>query len=221
MTAPRRTLLLLLPPLAVVLAACGDDQLSRCFESNASRYPFSLPGDTAAVFNWPAARQPVRVYAEPRLALPANVDTALGLWVNALRCGELSAQRVADSGQADIIVRNPDNLPPLAEGSITLAADSLNACRGRTDGELGPGDTLTGPLRSYIVPNTTDSTAMAACFRFVTAHEIGHALGLLQHSPWPDDLMYTQPRRRLLTLNDRYTVQTLYHRAATIAPPPR
>lgn len=210
-----------LVPLAFVLAACGDDQVSRCFESNAARYPVSLPGDTAAVFRWPTSYMPVRVWAEPRGALPTHVDTALALWVAALRCGELSAQRVADSSQADIIVRNPDNMPAPARGALTLAADSINACRGRTDGELGPGDTLVGPLRSYVVPNTTDSVAMQACFRFVTAHEIGHALGLLSHSPWPDDLMYTQPRRRLLTPNDRYTIQLLYHRPATIAPAPR
>lgn len=206
---------------ALVAAACGDGQMSDCFESNATRYSFYLQGDTTLVFRWPASRMPVRIYAEPAGELPANVDAAMGLWVNALRCGELTLQRTADSVHADIIFRNPAAMPPIPAPGVTLAADSVGACTGRTDGLLdSAGTQLVGSIRSYVASNSIDPVAVASCYHFTVAHELGHALGLFNHSPFADDLMYVVPHRPLATLNDRYTFQRLYNTSATILPPP-
>lgn len=204
-----------------LLAACTDGQDSACLESNATPYSFFLNGDSTLVFHWPAAYLPVRVYAEPTGELPANVDAAMVLWVNATRCGEITMQRVTDSTLADIIFRNPAALPPLPVAGVTLAADSVGACTGRTDGLLDSTSTLTGPLRSYVAPSSSDPVAVAACYHFTVAHELGHGLGLFAHSANTADLMYVVPRRPVVSVNDRFTLQRLYRTALTILPPPR
>jgi predicted Zn-dependent protease len=55
----------------------------------------------------------------------------------------------------------------------------------------------------------------------IAAHEVGHTLGLLIHSPATTDLMYGTPSTATPTDRDRNTAQVLYHTPATIAPPPR
>jgi predicted Zn-dependent protease len=208
--------------LAAAGAACSDGVGTHaCFDSGVQPYAYHAPGDTSVVFRWPAAFHPVRVYAEPTRLLPGDVDTAMRVWVNAFRCGELSLLRVTDSAAADIVVRAPAALPPFGPASVTVAADSVTACRGRTDVELDTAGRVLRPIRSYIAPASLDSASVAACQRFVSAHELGHALGLFSHSSDPADLMYAQPWRRLLTARDRYTIQLLYHRDPTVAPEPR
>lgn len=194
---------------ATVLAACGGSDQA-CFESGATAYPVHAPGDTSVVFAWPKSYHPVRVYAEATGELPVNVTNGLQLWANALHCGEISFAIVTDSASADIIVRNPIFLPPLP-ASGAFFADSVGACKGRTDILVDSSNTLLRPIRSYVVPNSIDATALASCYHFVTAHELGHAIGMFAHSPDPADIMNSSPRRTELSINDRYTVQLLYH----------
>jgi predicted Zn-dependent protease len=204
-----------------VLGACHEGVgPGRCFEPNAAAYSYALNGDTNLVFHWPASYMPVRVYAEPAGALPTNVATGMALWAGAFRCNELSFIMSTDSTRADIIVRNPSFLPAVRAGAGALHADSVNACTGVTQFNTA-GAALSGPMRSYLAPLSTDSAAVASCYHFVTAHELGHALGLLAHSPDTGDLMNVSPRRLALSEADRYTIQVLYHRATKLQPPPR
>jgi predicted Zn-dependent protease len=207
--------------LLALLAACHDTVgPAHCFEPNAQAYGFAFNGDTNLVFHWPASYMPVRVYAEPTGNLPANVLAAMALWVSAFRCGELSLAVTADSTKADIIVRNPASLPLARGAAKALHADSVNACTGVTQFDTA-GRALAGPLRSYVVSLSSDSAAVASCYHFVTAHELGHALGLFAESADPNDLMYTSPRRLALSASDRYTIQLLYHTTSRLLPPPR
>ncbi|MEK7667080.1 MAG: matrixin family metalloprotease [Gemmatimonadota bacterium] len=209
--------------LALAVIACHDgNSPNTCYDSNAFSYGFALGGDTTLVFRWPASRMPVRFYAEPTGPLSTNVLAGLTTWVNAFHCDEASFQPVTDSTVADVIVRQVTVLPPPAAASIVLGADSVGACVGRTDGYYDSTKTLTGPIRSFIAPLATgDSTALAGCLRMVTTHELGHALGILAHSPHTADLMYPTPRRSTLSADDRYTLQRLYHTTPTIRPAPR
>ena len=205
----------------VVGVACSDNVgPGACFEPNATGYAFyNEQADSTFVFRWPGSNLPVRVYAEPVGELQANTLAAMQLWVNAFRCNELSMQVTSDSARADIIIRNPPALPPLVTAFV-IAVDSVGACRGVTVFDTAQ-SALDAPMRAYVSPVAFDSAAVAACYRFVTAHELGHALGLLSHSPDTADLMHPRPRRRLLTAADRYTIQRLYHTTPTIGPPPR
>ena len=223
MRSPAASLAVLAGAAALAAAAChGGEGPNSCFDSNAASYGFHLGGDTTLTFRWPAARMPVRVYTASTGEMPANAFAGMTAWVNGLRCGELSLQVSYDSTQADIIVRKVDILPAAAPGGIVLAADSVGACGGRTDGTFDSTLTLSGPVRSYIVPILVgDSTALAGCLRMVTTHELGHAIGLLAHSPHQTDLMYVFPQRSTLSTDDRYTLQQLYHTTPTIHPAPR
>ncbi len=204
-------------------AACSDGTISQCFESDATAYPVYAPGDTSVVFRWPASFMPVRIYAEPVNSLQANAQRGMQLWMNGFRCNELALQLWPDSTTADVVIRNPPNLPaPQTTGLMMSAGDSVGACVGRTDINV---DTLNHlllrPIRTYVSPNSIDTAAIAACYHFVTAHEIGHTLGLFTHSGDPGDLMFAVPRHTALSNNDRYTIQGLYHFDAPVKPSPR
>ncbi len=212
--------------LAVVSACHEGVGPGACFEPNVLAYGFALNGDTNRVFHWPSSYMPVRVWAQPAGAFPADVQLAMGLWQNAFRCGELSLTTATDSTHADIIASNPLFLPSggLGGGAGGAAtADSVGACQGVTQFESdSAGTTLTGPVHLYVAPAPgADSVSVASCYHFVTAHELGHALGILAHSADTNDLMYPTPHRTVLTEADRYTIQLLYHTASKIGPPPR
>jgi predicted Zn-dependent protease len=64
-------------------------------------------------------------------------------------------------------------------------------------------------------------TDIANCLARVTAHEIGHSIGLFQHSNNPGDLMFGVPAVRAPSPRDRSTAQVLYHTKATLVPAPR
>ena len=209
---------------ALLLATCESGAgPGACFEPSARPYNFDWQGDTNIVFHWPASYMPLRVYAEPVGDLRANTQTGMQLWVSAFRCSTVSFQMVTDSTHADIIVRNPQSLPVAVAPARALRADSINACQGVTQFQTDSDTTaLVGPMRSYVAPFAgTDSASLAACYHFVTAHELGHALGILSHSPDTSDLMYQSPRRLQLSEDDRYTIQLLYSVASKLGPPPR
>ena len=186
--------------LVIAVAACRDQRPNTCFDSNAFSYGFHLGGDSTLVFHWPANRMPVRVYAQPTGAAPANVVAGLQTWVGAFHCDEAWFLMTSDSTRADIIVRQVAALPPLPTPAFSLGADSVGACTGRTDGTFDSTLTLNGPVRSYIAPfDASDPVALAGCFRMTTTHELGHALGILAHSPSAADIMYPTPRRSTLS----------------------
>jgi hypothetical protein len=208
---------------ALVVAACQNDAgPGQCFESGATSYPFVMPGDPTAWFHWLPPDYPVRVYAEPVGDNVANTDTAIVLWLSAFRCGELNLVRWSDSNTADIVVRNPPVQPPFTPTTFATAADSTSACRGRTDIPAWDSSLVfPRPIRSYVWPMGVDPAATASCYRFVTLHELGHALGLFAHSPDTLDIMHFRPRRRAISINDRYTVQVLHSYQPSLRAAPR
>ena len=202
--------------------ACFDPGRNTCFDSNGWDYGYALGGDTTLVFHWPADRMPVRFYADATGDLRANVLSGLNTWVNAFNCQEAEFQLVTDSTTADVVVRRADVLPAARAGTVVLASDSVGVCRGVTEQQIDSALTLTGPFRIFIAPlGVADSLARAGCYRMVATHELGHTLGLFAHSADSADIMYPVPRRSTLSIDDRYTIQKLYHRAATIQPAPR
>ena len=93
-------------------------------------------------------------------------------------------------------------------------------CSGATDLEVSDDHTqLLVPIRIFIDPVLPeDEPATQTCLALTTIHELGHALGIFQHSPNPDDIMFADPRVEAPSAKDRATIEALYHYPPTLEP---
>ena len=201
--------------LVSALAALGCADIAS--PSRANRYEWrrivpSGPGtaDTLS-FHWPQSRLPVRIWVEETLNLPAHVQAGIDRWKAAFLYGEFDAVTVADSNTADVIVRAGS---PVKGGfSVIRLASTAPECEGGTDFDLPSGTReLQPPMRVFINPRFDPSTpGVDACVALTTTHELGHALGIFDHSPDPGDIMFGDPVVSALSARDRATVQAAYH----------
>lgn len=202
-----------LPLLGLVLA-CGEPTVP------ARQAAYGFDDGLGEVFRWPDERLPVRFYADARGAMPALVTRALGVWEEQFLYGEFAGVLTTDSASADVIVVWSGGVPPDVPPD---PGAPVNACTGLTRLVI---DSATNALDSAIVitaqslAGSATDAQRAACFQRVVAHEVGHSLGLLQHSAQAGDLMAAQPVVDRPTTRDRVTVEVLYHTPPTIGPPP-
>ncbi len=169
-------------------------------------------------FHWPRASLPIQVWVgDDDPLLPATLR-AIEIWENALLYGEVRFELVNDPDQADIIVRN-ERVPESALGSVRLTS-YLDGCRGETvfDADVDAG-ILTPPFDVWVwTTSGLTNPQHAECYEITVLHEIGHALGIFEHAPSPDDLMYADPVRNGLSERDRATAEAAYHLPATLRP---
>jgi predicted Zn-dependent protease len=171
------------------------------------------------VFRWPSDRLPVRYFADTRGTMPDLVRTSVQVWEAQFLYGEFTGTLVSDSSAADVIVVWQDSIPPNVPPDT---AGALGACDGVTSYVIDSTGTMTEPIRVQLrVRLGYTEPQVAACMQRVAAHELGHTLGILTHSPATSDLMYGTPPTATPTNRDRNTAQVLYHTTPTIAPPPR
>ena len=145
--------------------------------------------------------------------LPDHMARAIAAWKSAFLYGEFAGQLVNDSANADVIVRAGP--PP---GSKLAASRRLNAalapqCGGATDLDVSLDHTqLELPVRIYLDPHSDPSApGLAQCLALTAIHELGHALGIFQHSLDSDDIMFFDPSVALPSERDRETIEVLYH----------
>jgi predicted Zn-dependent protease len=199
-------------PLLLLVLGCSDILVP----SRTPRYLSDLAGE---VFRWPSDRLPVRYFADTRGNMPDLVRTSLQVWEAQFLYGEFTGTMVGDSAAADVIVIWQDSIPPNVPPDTTGA---LGACDGVTSYVIDSTGTMTEPIHVQLrVRPGYSAPQVAACMRRVAAHELGHTLGILTHSPATTDLMSGTPATDTPTNRDRNTVQVLYHTTSTIAPPPR
>jgi hypothetical protein len=185
-----------------------------------------IPGDCPTLdslsFHWPRSSLPVRIWVEASAGLPDDFRYGVALWKNALIYGEYQAEVVGDSTSADVIVRfepAPSPAPP-PSARIREAAQGLD-CSGATDLVLNDPDRtkILLPMRIYIFTGLDPTLpAVARCLRVVSSHELGHTMGLFQHSPNAGDLMYAQPTLNGISARDVRTVRFIYHFQADLTP---
>jgi hypothetical protein len=168
-----------------------------------------LTADTLS-FHWPRSRLPVRIWTQNTLDLPAHVDAGVSQWKRAFLYREFDAVSVADSNAADVVVTTGS---AVSANAVRLHAGLAPECEGATEFELAEGSSqLVLPIRVFVNPRFDPaSPGVAECLALTTTHELGHALGILAHSPDPTDIMFTDPLVSTLSARDRATVERAYH----------
>jgi hypothetical protein len=180
-------------------------------------YGFRLqPGNR--VFSWPGDRLPVQYFAQAIGPLPDYVASGITLWESQFLYGEFEGHVTSDSAHADVVVLLSGGTPP---ASTLTSAAPVNACDGSTSSTQADATHLARPIiiRIRWLPGYQPAD-VANCLARVTAHEIGHSLGLFQHSTDPLDLMSAVPAVAEPSPRDRSTVQVLYHTPPDLFPAP-
>ena len=198
--------------------ACGDisaPQRTDVYDWRIFASKTAGGGIDTLTFHWPAAALPVRFWVEDSVGMPARVQRALDSWQASFLYGEFRGQIVSDSATADVIVR------PIAApgGGVELGSFFAPECRGATDLDIRNDDlhTLHLPVRVYVDPKFDAVAAgVSDCLDLTTIHEIGHALGIWQHSPQPGDIMYGDPSVSAPSTRDRQTIERIYHNAPNV-----
>jgi predicted Zn-dependent protease len=205
---------------ALAAAACNDPAIpDRSFV-----YSFAdtniVGSDTFVdLFRWPEYRLPVRFWADPRSNMRFLVERAIAVWEAQFLYNEFRGELVSDSSRADVIVTWADSVPPDVPPDTTPP----NSCTGNTFLDIDSTNALSGPIHVSLTVLAVAVTParVQGCMRRLAIHEIGHALGLLRHSPYPEDIMTGSPDvTNLPSPFDRRSIETLYHMTPTIGPPP-
>lgn len=168
-------------------------------------------------FHWPPNRLPVRVWVEDRAGLPEDMDRAITTWKEEFLHREFDAIRVSDSAAADVIVRAA-GAPSFQRSRLRLLSALADQCTGATD--LAVSDDhrqLLLPVRIFIDPGFDQTIpGLEECLALTSIHELGHALGIFQHSTNPADIMFFNPVVALPSARDRATAEILYHLPSTL-----
>jgi predicted Zn-dependent protease len=194
-------------------------------------YDFRLRTDPPSVLRWPSGTR-IRVHAQSgpgeRLAtLQTALERAMAVWNRHALYGEYELARAASLREADVLLRWSDEPAPVElSGCQPVVSSAVTTfCLSEED-----------PARLHTYPLLPPDADAASSVRFVITilggiaaqreqvedlvmHELGHALGIAQHSPNTEDLMAPgDPPRRLPSPRDIATVQILYHSRPDITP---
>jgi hypothetical protein len=180
------------------------------------------PGSSDTLsFHWPRSSLPVRIWTEDAFGLPGHITDGIERWKAAFLYQEFDAIQVSDSNTADIIVRAES--PAKMVASERLKRGSAPECEGGTDIVPPPGvSEIQYPVRVFLLPRfEPGSPGVTECLALTATHELGHALGILGHSPEDTDIMAVDPVVSALSSRDRATIERAYHDPPNLAVPVR
>jgi hypothetical protein len=216
----------------LTLAACDGPTLPPRASSDV--FDFRLQSDSLYVFHWPNGHN-IRVYVNPgndasaTALLATAFERGAAAWNAHALFGEYHLSRAESLAEADVVLRlssdlapvNTENCPPAFSNAVTtFCIDDLSVrpLHLASYHPLPPADTTAANVKMIVTILSSQSSIEGRMDRLVV-HELGHVLGIGQHSPDPSDLMavgvpaITAPGRR-----DIATVQVLYHTMPDILP---
>jgi tetratricopeptide (TPR) repeat protein len=170
---------------------------------------------------WPASRMPIKIFIASGTSVPGYRPSFEGIvkqsfqdWVDAAQ-GKIKTEYVGSADAAQIVcswTNNPKEMISSAEGGHAMVVPDQDGI---------------SKTHIYLLTIRQDDNGPVGdnYARRVDLHEIGHALGLLGHSPNPGDIMFgTIPPADLacaLSEKDKNTILALYSAdAATLAQHP-
>ncbi|MBA3257861.1 MAG: hypothetical protein H0T68_00145 [Gemmatimonadales bacterium] len=205
---------------ALAAVACGD--IASPVRDDLYEWRLIVPaavGTDTVHFHWEQEDLPVRVWVagDEVEALPSLMQRAIDTWESVYLYREFQAELVSDSNTAHVIVRGVP-APSKAVRSVRLPSALAPECDGATDLDVSPDlRELTLPIRIFINPRATpDTPGLGDCLALTSIHELGHALGIFEHSPNQTDIMFADPQVDLPSRFDRGTAEALYHLPPTI-----
>jgi predicted Zn-dependent protease len=221
----RTTSLTALPALTILAVSLGCSDIAS--PARTAGYDWRLvvafdsagPREDTLSFHWPRSALPVRIWVEQdQYQVPDRVREGISRWRSAFLYGEWDAVLVADSTTAHVLIRTIAPPSPAAPSTVRLHAQALS-CLGATDVDtVASRFELRVPIRAYVYPSAPTASDLTECLRTVAAHELGHTMGLFQHSDSAPDLMFAVPTAEGLTPRDISTVVKAYHYTPDMAP---
>jgi len=212
--------------LLLLIGGCETPTVPDRIARDVYRYELATP--ELRVMRWPVGKI-VNVFivehadAQRTRALQNALANAVAVWNSAVLFGEVQLRETRDVAEADALLNFSGTPLPVSVSECPPGGSAAYTTFCLTDDEQHlkpfpmPGNNA-GRVKFIVTVRTVDPLEPAAVTRLV-AHEMGHVLGLSQHSPLSTDLMHelaaVAPRP---TARDRATLQALYHTEAEITP---
>jgi hypothetical protein len=202
-----------------VIAAVACAEVAAPSRQDAYEWGLVVGTDTLT-FHWPASSLPVKIWVEDQFGMPSHIARGMAQWEAAFLYHEYTAELVSDSTSADVLVRTSIAPPKLAQTLTRLPSMAPNDCAGFTDIDtVATRFQLQLPIRMFIGPlKDPVLNDLTECFQVVAAHELGHSLGLFQHSDSMPDLMFSVPTATQLSDRDINTAELNAHGPSTMVP---
>ena len=213
--------------LCILATACDSPTVPERFLRDV--YDFRLRTPALRVLRWPTGTT-VNVMALPDADatlsqhLNSAVEHGVRVWNTAALYGEVTLQQTDAIENADVLVQYSTTTSPLDINSCQRAGAQAETtfCQADDEDHLRPYPFASGGTSrvKFLVTVRTQAATDAATVRSLVAHELGHVLGIAQHSPKPTDLMWggTPLNREDTSPADRATLQVLYHTIPDITP---
>lgn len=213
--------------LTLVLAACEGPTIPPSSANDI--YPFHLETTPPSVLRWPSGST-IRVFitggaGERATVLEESFAEGAAQWNGTPWYGDYELVRVTSIAEADVLLRWSDEVPPVdfsgCEPQISRAVTTF--CLRDDDAtrlHVFPvsGSAAPGSVRMIVSILTSEASRPDAVRRLV-AHELGHVVGIAQHSPDNDDLMFGRElTRATLSRRDQATVRVLYRTEPGVTP---
>lgn len=212
---------------ALALCACDSPTVPERLLTEV--YDYRLLAPDPLVMRWPIGTT-VKVYVEPHpdpahhAALLNALDNGIAVWNASALYKEVQLARAVELEEADAVLIYSTVLQP-----VDVSNCSPGGGLAYTTFCIDPDDSsrlLLFPIRNtgggrvkFLVTVRTQATLDSESVKRLVAHELGHVLGIAQHSKRPTDLLYPGPiTRSEPSPADRATLQVLYHSRADITP---